>query len=149
MESTTVSAANAKTDAALAAKTALPAPEKPAPATKPAPRTPATRKPAPAAKKPAPARAPKPAPTAKPSGPTATDVAAARALRPPTATIAAYVGFLDGVFAANRAATLPGVTGKGAAFGSLSARERAIAALSITLYGAFQASPERRAARGV
>jgi hypothetical protein len=151
---TTITELNDATEAALAARTAEAATEAPA--------TPATVAPAKAAKaartagvkatvgrKSAKAPAP-PAPPAPPvrSGRTAR-TPRERAALPPTGTIAAYVDFLAReVFDGKTSAKLPGVTGPGAGFGKLTARERAIAALSITLYGAYQASPERRAARG-
>lgn len=134
---------NAAADASRAARNVPEAtPTKPAPATKPATK-PAARKPA---TKPAPARsgARKPAPAPAPVGRAALSPRE-RASRPPTATIAAYVDFL----AANVFTGKPGTLPSGTPFGKLSPREREIAALSITLYGAYQSSPARRAARGL
>jgi hypothetical protein len=97
----------------------------------------------PARKRPAP-RPKVPAPVATPTGRKAL-TAPERAARPVTATIAAYVDYLARTIPAGT--PLPGVSGSGAKFGKLTARERALLGLSITLYGAYQTSPERRKAR--
>ncbi len=115
--SESVAALNARTDSALtdraaeAAKVAV----TPKPAAKRAPAKAATPKPAP---KPATRRALTPK---------------ERAARPVTATIAAYVEWLD----------------KNRILGSkpMTAAEKRAAGIAITLYGAYQTSPERRRAR--
>ena len=58
--------------------------------------------------------------------------ARARAAAPVTATIASYVSWLE----AN-------------VLGKMTAEQKTLAGISITLYGAYQASPERRSARGL
>lgn len=113
--STTIDAANAATETALAARRADAAKDaKPTAVRKPrAPRKPATPPPPPVTGRRA--RTPK-----------------ERAALPVTATIAAYVEWL------NRE-----IYG-----GKMTKDAKAIAGVSITLYGAYQISPERRAARG-
>jgi hypothetical protein len=90
-----------------------------------------------------PARTPAP-PVKAPTGRKAL-TPAERAARPVTTTIAAYVAYLGATIPAGT--ELPGVTGPGRKFGKLSARERALVGLSITLYGSYQISPDRRKAR--
>jgi hypothetical protein len=112
MESTTVSAENAKTDASVAARTAAIA----AAPVKTAPKPSAPKRPAKPKNEPTPAVL----------------KARARAAAPVTATIASYVSWLE----AN-------------VLGKMTAEQKSLAGISITLYGAYQASPERRAARGL
>lgn len=90
---------------------------------------------APAPVKPAPARRPR---KATPPPPPVTSGRKAktpkeRAALPVTATIASYVEWLN--------KTVYG--------GKMTKDQKAIAGVSITLYGAYQISPERRAARGL
>ena len=95
-----------------------------APAAKPTVRKPAARKPA---AKTAPKTAPKAAPKVRKAM-----TPRERAAKPVTATIASYVEWLNAtVFD-----------------GKLSAAQKSAAGVSITLYGAYQSSPERKAARG-
>jgi hypothetical protein len=92
----------------------------------------AARNPSPAkraAKKAAPKAEPKPAAKAEPKVRKAM-TPKERAAKPVTSTIADYVAWLE-----------KNVTGK------LTADQKHLAGLSITLYGSYQASPERRAAR--
>ncbi len=118
---------NAATDASLSARRA--------PAAKPTVRKPAARKPA---AKTAPKTAPKAATPARTVAPKAAPkvrkamTPRERAAKPVTATIASYVEWLNAtVFD-----------------GKLSAAQKSAAGVSITLYGAYQSSPERKAARG-
>lgn len=114
----TIDELNAATDASLAARTA-PAP---APAKPKAPRKPRAAAPKPKAP------APKPVVTTGRKSRTPKE----RAALPVTATIASYVEWL------NRE-----IYG-----GKMTARDKTVAGVSITLYGNYQSSPERRAARG-
>lgn len=115
----TIASLNAATDASLAART------KTEPATKPA----TARKPrATGSKKTAAAPAPLPI---KANGRRAR-TPQERAKLPVTSTIAAYVEWLD----------------KNVYGGKMTAQQKSVAGVSITLYGAYQISPERRAARG-
>jgi hypothetical protein len=114
-------------------------------APKTAPKT--ARKAPKTAAKTAPKVAPKVAPAPAPTGRKALSPAE-RAARPATATIEAYADYLSReVFSGKVASDLPGVTGPNRKFGKLSARERAIAKIAITLYGSYQISAERRKAR--
>jgi hypothetical protein len=113
MESTTVSAENAKTDASVAARTA---------AINAAPKA--------APKVTKPARTPAPAPVVVPAkGMTAKE----RAARPVTSTIRDYVVWLN----------------KEVFGGKMTKAQIEAAGISITLYGKYQSSPQRRAARGL
>lgn len=114
---TSIAELNAETDAALKDKAAAAAaPEK----TAPKPR---------AARKPKAPVAPVPAPATGRKALTPKE----RAARPVTATIAAYVEWLN--------KTVYG--------GRMTKEQKALAGVSITLYGNYQVSPERRAARGL
>jgi hypothetical protein len=112
---------NAKTDASLAARTAE--------ATKPKPASRATKAAAKNGTKPAPKPAPKPVAKANPRKAL---TPRERAAKPVTATIAAYVEWLN----------------KTAFGGKMTAAQKSAAGISITCYGNYQSSPERRAARG-
>lgn len=114
--SQTITELNKQTDDALKARATE--------AAKPAPKTRAPRKPT-APKAPV-------KPVVKPAGRKAL-TPKERAARPVTATIAAYVEWLD--------KTVYG--------GKMTAQQKSVAGISITLYGNYQISPERRAARGV
>jgi hypothetical protein len=115
-QSQSVAELNAATENSIANRTAEVA--KPAPKAAPKPKAKAAPKPAP---KPVAKANPRKALTPK-----------ERAAKPVTATIAAYVEWLD--------KTVYG--------GKMTAPQKAAAGVSITLYGNFQSSPERRAARG-
>lgn len=116
--SQTAAELNAQTDASLATRTRQAAtPPKTAP------------KAAANGKAPAKAAPAKPAPKATPA-PRKALTPKERAAKPVTATIAEYVAWLE-----------KNVTGK------LTAEQRHLAGISITLYGAYQVSPERKAAR--
>lgn len=135
--SESASALNAAADASRAARVAssvregaaavarAPRPAAPRPGAKTAAKVPAPAKP-PA--KPAAKPAAKPVPTGRKAL-----TPKERASRPVTATIAAYVGWLN----------------KEVYGGKLTKREQEIAGYAITLYGSYQVSPERRRARGV
>jgi len=118
-ETQTISELNDATDASLASRTE----------TKPVPVKRAPRKASPkaAAKPKAPAKAAVPVKSARKAR-----TPSERAALPVTATIASYVEWL------NRE-----VYG-----GKMTGPQKSLAGVSITLYGAYQISPERRAARG-
>jgi hypothetical protein len=76
-------------------------------------------------------KAAKPAPKATPT-PRKALTPRERAAKPVTATIASYVEWLD----------------KTVFGGKMTVAQKSAAGISITLYGAYQTSPERKAARG-
>lgn len=121
--SQSVAELNAQTDSALAARAAdaakVPAP-KPVTPKRPSGKKPVTPKPA-----------PKPAPVVKATRKPMTPKE--RAAKPVTATIAAYVEWLD----RNRILGSKPMTGP----------EKRAAGIAITLYGSYQTSPERKLAR--
>ena len=112
--SMTQTTTDAKTTADAAVLNGVKAPAKPKPAPKAAAKRDGNNTPAPTVRK---AMTPK-----------------ERAAKPVTATIAAYVEWLD----------------KNHILGPkpMTAEQKRVAGISITLYGAYQTSPERRAARG-
>jgi hypothetical protein len=124
MTSQTVEEINAATTKSLAARTAEVAK---APRTKATPK--ATPKAAPKAAAPAPK--PEPKPVAK-ANPRKALTPKERAAKPVTATVASYVEWLNReIFG-----------------GKMTKAQIEAAGVSITLYGNFQSSPERKAARG-
>lgn len=120
----TISELNDKTDAALADRTGALARVASGKATNGTPASPAPKRPARPARKAPPAPAPAPAPATK-KGLSPKE----RAARPVTATVAAYAEWLN--------AEIYG--------GKLTAKELAIAGVSLTLYGGYQARKNGRA----
>jgi hypothetical protein len=118
--STSITEINEATEASIAGRTAaIAAAPKPKTAAKPK----AAPKPAPKAETPKPKATPTPRKALTPRE---------RAAKPVTATIAAYVTWLDKTVYGSKMTTA----------------QKSAAGISITLYGAFQSSPERKAARG-
>lgn len=140
---TSIAQLNSETDEALAARpnadaTATPAVTPPAPPAKTARPARKASVPAAAAKK-----------IRKPSAPKAPVYSAdeidarSRAVKAPAPAVAGYVAYLARVVG-DGTLTFP----DGEPVGTFSPRELRLLALSIKGYGAFQSSPERRAARG-